>query len=47
MAWIFKEGEKPNILRALILTAVGELVEHAQPISSRGDQTWKSVSDAP
>lgn len=23
MAWIFKEGEKPNILRALILTAVG------------------------
>lgn len=27
MAWVFKGGEKPNILQELILAAVGELWE--------------------
>lgn len=45
MAWIFKEGEKPNILRELILTAVSKLSEHAQAIQGGGDRTWKPVSD--
>lgn len=47
MAWIFKEGEKPNILRELILTAVSELSEHAQAIQRGEDWTWKPVSDTP
>lgn len=37
MAWIFKEGEKSNILRELILTALSELLEHAQAIQRGGD----------
>lgn len=47
MAWIFKEGEKPNILQELILAAVGELLEHAQAIQRGGDRTWKPVLDTP